>query len=177
SWFEDERIIVDPVAGKLLLSSVADGAGAGGASRNGDIDLASYDLNTGDIDSFVLHPGLQADDHNSAALLVRPDGRYLAVWNTHGSTQLHYYRISTNPGDATSWGPLQTFNNGAGTTYSNVYRLADVNGGNGRIYNFTRTVGFNPNYNVSDDEGETWSYGGRLMSWTSADLAGDPDYT
>lgn len=33
SWFEGERAVVDPAAGKLLFSSVADGAGPGGAQR------------------------------------------------------------------------------------------------------------------------------------------------
>lgn len=177
SWFEDERILIDPVANKLVVGSVADAAGAQGAQRNGDIDLISYDLGSGKRDHVVLHAGLQADDHNAPALLIRPDGRYLAVWNTHGSTQLHYHRVSTNPGDITSWSDIATFDNGARATYANVYRLADANGGAGRIYNFTRTIGFNPNYNISDDEGLTWSYGGRLMSWTTDDLAEDPDYT
>ncbi|WP_425396211.1 BNR-4 repeat-containing protein [Aeoliella sp.] len=177
SWFEDERIIIDAPAGKLLLSSVADASGSQGIARNGDIDIVSLDLQSGQVQRYVLDPGLQADDHNAAALLVRPDGRYLAVWNTHGSNPYHYSRVSDEPGDITSWGPTQLFDNGAGATYSNVYRLSADNGGSGRIYNFARTVGFNPNYNVSDDEGETWTYGGRLMTWTLADLQGDPNYT
>lgn len=177
SWFEDERIIIDPTHGKLLFSSVADASGTSGGARNGDIDIVSLDLQSDQVERFVLDPSLQADDHNAAALLIRPDGRYLAVWNTHGSTPYHYYRISDQPGDISNWGPIQLFDNDAGTTCSNVYRLSDDNAGAGRIYNFARTIGFNPNYNVSDDEGETWSYGGRLMSWTAADLQGDPNYT
>jgi BNR repeat-containing family member len=160
SWFEDERVIVDAAAGKIVVSSVADGSGLGGAARSGDVDVAAYDLAAGAVEQFVLHEGLQDDDHNSAALSVRPDGRYLALYATHGSDALTRYRISSNPGDISSWGAEQTFNNGIGTTYSNLHRLSAEGG---RIYNFTRTVGFDPNFLISNDNGETWTYGGRLL--------------
>ena len=42
SWFEDERAIVDltaGTAGKLIVSSVANSAGTGGAARSGDIEV------------------------------------------------------------------------------------------------------------------------------------------
>jgi len=165
SWFEDERAIVDAAAGKILVSSVANAAGTGGAARNGDVEVVSYDIASGQVTSpFTLHDNLQADDHNSAALWRRPDGKYLAMYAKHGSDQLSRYRISTTAGDPTQWGPEQTFNNGAGTTYSNLYYLPDDRGGAGRLYNFTRTANFNPNILVSNDHGSTWSIGGRLVT-------------
>ncbi|HEX6960971.1 MAG TPA: BNR-4 repeat-containing protein [Lacipirellula sp.] len=163
SWFEDERAIVDTAAGKIIVSSVAAAAGAGGASRSGDVDVAAYDLATGAVTQFVLNENLQVDDHNSAALWRRPDGRYLAMYSRHGSDAFTRWRISTHSGDISSWGPEQTFNNGAGTTYSNLHYLPNDNGGAGRLYNFTRTIGFDPNILVSSDLGDTWSYGGRLL--------------
>jgi hypothetical protein len=164
SWFEDERAIVDTVAGKILVSSVAHGSGAGGASRHGDIDIAALDLATGNVSRFVLHAGLQADDHNSAALWIRPDGRYLASYSRHGSDQLTRWRISTNPTDSSSWGLEQTRANGAGTTYSNLHYLPNDNGGGGRLYNFVRSVNFDPNILVSTNLGTSFSYGGKLLT-------------
>ena len=69
-----------------------------------------------------------------------------------------------DPGDISTWSPEQTFNNGAGTTYSNLHYLPTDNGGAGRLYNFTRTVGFDPNILVSTNFGDSWSYGGRLLA-------------
>lgn len=156
SWFEDERAIV--ADGKVLVSSIGDAAGTGGVARNGNVDLVTFDLSTRRASRFLLSD-IQADDHNTAALLVRPDGRYLAVYSNHGSDALMRYRVSTNPADSLSWQAEQTFNNGVGTTYSNVFHLS----GEGKTYNFTRTHGYDPNFLVSSDQGSTWSYGGYLL--------------
>jgi hypothetical protein len=166
SWYMDERVVVDAAAGKLLLSSVADVSGTDGAARNGDVDVVSYDLNSGQIDQFTLHAALQADDHNAAAILVRPDGRYLTMYTAHNSDKLSRYRISTNPHDATSWGPEQTFNWAAtpgsdfNVTYSNLFYLADED----RTYNLARANNRSPNMMISNNEGDSWTYGGKLFN-------------
>jgi hypothetical protein len=164
SWFEDERAIVDTVAGKIVVSSVADGSGTGGAARNGDVEVAALDLASNMVTRFTLSDALQADDHNSAALWRRPDGRYLALYAKHGSDNFTRYRIANNPGDITGWSPEQTFNNAAGTTYSNLHFLPSDNAGAGRLYNFTRSTNFDPNILTSNDFGSTWSYGGKLLT-------------
>ncbi|MDQ3439484.1 MAG: BNR repeat-containing protein [Planctomycetota bacterium] len=156
SWFEDERAIIDN--GRIIVSSIANGGGVNGAARAGDVDVVSFDLATRRANRSLLSK-IQADDHNTAALLKRPDGRYLAAYSNHGSDTLTRYRISTNPGDTTAWQPVQTFNNGAGTTYSNLFHLSAEN----KTYNFTRTNGFDPNWLVSSNQGDTWSYGGWLV--------------
>ena len=53
---------------------------------------------------------------------------------------------------------------GRKVTYSNLFRLTKENGGKGRIYDFYRGEEWNPNFLVSDDDGDTWSYGGRLIA-------------
>src|SRR6266496_3275086 len=60
SWFEDERAIVDLNAGKILVSSVANGAGTDGANRNADVEIASYDLTSNNISRFTLADNFQA---------------------------------------------------------------------------------------------------------------------
>lgn len=164
SWFEDERAVVDVAAGKILVSSVAHGSGTGGASRHGDVDIASYDIATGEVTRFVLHDGLQADDHNSAALFIRPDGRYLASYGKHGSDQFTRTRVSTYPGDTSSWQEEIAFDHDAGATYSNLHYLPNDSGSNGRLYNFVRSRNFDPNILVSHQFGDSWAYAGILLT-------------
>ena len=97
SWFEDERAIVDVAGGKLLVSSVASADGTGGVTRQGNVEVVAYDLATGHVERAVLHPHLQADDHDSAALYVRPDGRYVAMYSKHATDSLSRWRVSSRP--------------------------------------------------------------------------------
>ena len=46
---------------------------------------------------------IQADDHNTPALLVRPDGKYLAAYANHSTDRLTRTKISAFPGNATAW--------------------------------------------------------------------------
>jgi hypothetical protein len=178
SWFEDERAIVDltaGTAGKLIISSVANGSGTGGAARSGDVEVESLDLSTLTVSQFTLHDALQADDHDSAALWRRTDGRYVASYSTHGADNLTRFRISTNPGDISTWSPEQTFTQGAGATYSNLQYLSAENGGAGRLYDISRTVDLDPHVIVSNDQGQNWAAAGRLLNWPLP--TGDPKYT
>ena len=65
------------------------------------------------------------------------------------------------------WGPVQEISTpgkdspafkGDNVTYSNLFQLKS-----GRIVNFYRGFGFDPNYMYSDDSGRTWQLGGRLF--------------
>jgi hypothetical protein len=160
SWFEDERAIVDPLRGRLLVGSCASGSGVGGAARNGDIDLSWLDFTEGRFGAFELRNQLQADDHDSPALLVRPDGRYLALYGTHGSDNNTRYRLSTSAGDPSSWTNEALFVHAAGLTYSNLHHLR----GTGRTYNFCRAINYDPCVMWSDDDGATWHGDGKLLS-------------
>lgn len=149
-WFQDERAIIS--GGQLLLS---------GVSTEGDVTVTSHDVESGENEVFVLHDTLEANDHAAPALLVLSDGRYLAVYSRHNGDST-FWRITERPGDISSWRPEERFDNGARTTYSNLYRLASE-GAVGRIYNFTRTRGWDPNFIFSDDQASSWAYGGRLI--------------
>jgi hypothetical protein len=156
-WFQDERAIVHD--GKLIIGSVADSSGTGGSTRDGDIEVVTYDLVSGGIpDKFTLHDALQGDDHAAPAFLARPDGRILAVYSKHGNDHYVRYRITTNPNDTSAWNDELTHTRSAGVTYSNVYRLS-TEGTSGRIYDFYRGENYNPNFITSDDNGENWTYG------------------
>jgi hypothetical protein len=166
SWFMDDRAIVD--RGKLIVGSVrAVGNFRTGADDPnwGNIEIAVLDLDTKQAATTILHPRLEQDDHNGPAFYVRPDGRYLAVYTKHGQDRIVRWRIS-EPGDPLKWGSERTFETpgaaeqfgGDSVTYSNLFRFPD-----GRLYNFHRGVGHDPNYLVSEDEGDTWRYGGHVL--------------
>ncbi len=172
-WFQDERAVVD--GNRLLIASVA--SGARDPSRKGDIEVVSYDLESGKLTRFELHDKLlltsrgklAQDDHNAPALLVRPDGRYLAVYTNHGRDNRILYRISTGPHDATAWDPEQVLipSEVSRVTYSNLHFLSRENKGIGRVYNFFR--GYNasnkPSYAWSDDLGASWKMGGVFLDF------------
>ena len=168
SWFQDERAIVH--AGTLIIGSVA--GGAKDASRSGDIELTLYDLNSGRTQSVELHHRLASardvyDDHNSPALLARPDGRVVAVYSKHGPENRFYCRISEAPGTPRQWAPAREYvpSEPSRITYSNLHWLAAENGGKGRLYNFFRGLdnSYKPSYAWSDDGGETWQTGGIVI--------------
>ncbi|MBX2850646.1 MAG: BNR repeat-containing protein [Phycisphaeraceae bacterium] len=166
SWFQDPRVIVDTNANKILVSSVADSSGTDGNSRGGQVDVVEYGLGTQAINRFVLGtPG--GDDHNLASFYIRSDGRYVASWSAHNADNSNRYRISTNPGDATTWGATTTVNNGARTTYENLHYLPGDDNGNGRLYNFTRSINFDPTIQTSSDEGLTWAGTTKLLTQTT----------
>lgn len=158
-WFEDERAIF--AAGKLIIGAVA--SGAHDAERRGDIEAIVYDPATGETRIAELHDRMQLDDHDSPALMARPDGRLLAVYAKHGPENHFYYRITKRPADPAEWGPERTFtpSETSRITYSNLFFLSAENGGNGRIYNFFRGLdnSFKPSYAYSDDYGESWKSG------------------
>ncbi len=169
SWFEDERAIIDPISNQLIVSSVATSTGmptSGNATRTGNIEVAAFNLTTRTTARVsVLHAGLEADDHDSAALLLRPDGRYLTSYSRHSKDDATYYRVSTSPGNATSWQPEQVYHSAAVpgatiVTYSNLYRLANE----GKTYDFHRSRSSDPQFLISTDDGNTMTYGGWLTT-------------
>ncbi|MEX2640055.1 MAG: BNR-4 repeat-containing protein [Balneolales bacterium] len=147
-WFQDERGLIDN--GRLVFGSV---------SSAGDIIVTHYELGTGQRDTLNIHPRLQQNDHAQPALMKRPDGRYLMAYSAHNGPHA-YSRISSEPGDPTRWLPAEEVDVGDRATYSNLYHLT----GNDRTYNFHRGIGWHPNVMVSDDQGDSWQYGGRLFA-------------
>ncbi len=179
SWFSEERAIVDKTAGILLVGSITESYGAGG--RDADAEVAIYSYGDGARSKFVLNsalgPSQGGNDHAHPVFDQLSDGRYIAGYATHGLDSLSRFRVSTNPNDPTAWQPEVTFDNtppGQGgitgsTTYSSVFQLT---GEDGRIYNFNRSRGFDPNFNYSEDGGATWHYGGRVLNDNPADPVG-----
>lgn len=167
SWFMDERAIVHE--DKLIVGSmraVRDFDGGRDDPDWGNVELAVYHIDRGDAQCVVLDPHFEQDDHDNPALLALPNGRILAVYTRHAVERKAFSRLSA-PHDPLTWGPVRSIEtpgtdsppfSGDNVTYSNLFRLRS-----GRIYHFYRGFDYDPNYMVSDDEGQTWQIGGRLV--------------
>lgn len=165
-WFQDERAVVDTEKDNMLIGSVSSGSGPGGWPIDADINTTIFNLKTMTPQKYRLKRGggeaFFCDDHNCPALLVRPDGKYIAMYAAHFNDTCSYYRIY----DLDEWGPEQKFDwneeiaggSNFQTTYSNLLYLSSE----GRTYNFARTNNRSPNSMISSDMGDTWSYGGQL---------------
>src|ERR1039457_1772395 len=86
-----------------------------------------------------------------------------------GGTWRPYWRVSIRPHDATDWQPERQFDwrghlaaadAADNVTYSNVFYLS----AEGRVYDFVRAVNRDPSILVSTDQGDNWSYGGKLLT-------------
>ena len=164
TWYSDERALIDPTGGKLVVGSDASGSGLGGSPRNGGVEAAIFDLQSGTSKRFTLFLGapLTCDDHNAPAFMLRPDGKYLSQWTGHNDNYLSYFRIF----DGSAWGPTNTFNwqllgatSSEMASYSNPHYLSAED----RTYTFVRSLDIKAmNILVSSNHGDTWTYYGKL---------------
>ncbi len=155
-WFQDERALF--INDKVLFSSVK--------IPEGDIDVSEWNVKSGKVSTFTLSKNFNADDHAAAALLELPGGRILAAWSSHGNSPVKenngvlFYAKTARAGDISEWTPTKSYPSKG--CYNNLFSLS---GENGKIYDFSRSYGFNPNWYYSDDGGETFKYGGRFLFW------------
>lgn len=147
TWYNDPRALFHH--GKLYFGYVQSGT-----SKSG---LSVFDPQTGATSNLWLSGFTQLDDHNNPGLLVKQDGKMLAIFSRHISDQYFSYRRSqsTNPVSPSDWATEQNLvNSGAGMTYANPFELANEGG---KIYNFCRNQNFNPTIYTSTDGGSNWS--------------------
>jgi hypothetical protein len=146
TWFNDERAIFHQ--GSLF---------AGYVLADGRYGVTRYDPATNTLHPMILSTAAsrQQDDHNNPSLTILPDGRLLALYAKHVAGPVFYQRTSLVPLPSSNadWGPEITHTVPASNTYNNTYRLtAESN----RIYNFHRSINFNPSLTISEDLGATW---------------------
>jgi hypothetical protein len=158
-WFQDERAVVDTTKGKLVIGS---------ANMQSSVDVNIFDIATKRVESSKRFNRLSyTDDHNAPALLIAPNGNYVAVWAHHYDQYNSHYSIYNGQ----SWSTESTFNwssipGGTDYTiaYSNLYYLSAEM----RMYNFARANDRAPNFLYSDNNGTSWSFGGQLTTNSSS---------
>jgi hypothetical protein len=157
-WYQDERVLVDVEANKLIIGSVAIGG-----SRGGHQEAVIYDLASGTKSQpATIGSGLGPDDHNTPALVQLSTGKYLAVWTGHNENCYSYYNVYNNG----SWGSQKTFDWGPigcptpdnrTISYSNLWQMP------GKVFNFVRSYETSPNL-ITTPDGSTFTYVGRLTN-------------
>lgn len=164
-WFQDERAIVDIAKGKIIVGSSACQTGFGGSNRTGLNEAVIFDLTTRRSTRYNLGK-LSSDDHNAPAFIIRPDGKYIAMYSDHYDQYKNRYRIF----DGNSWTPEQSYDwtkRPGGTNYTIAYNNIYYLSAEGRMYNFSRANNRSPNFIVSDNMGDTWTFGGQLTTNSS----------
>ncbi len=168
SWFSEPRAIVWD--NKLIVGSVraVETARTGQPDPDwGNIEVTVCDLKTLKVSKTILDRHFEQDDHDDPAFVALPGDRLLAVYSRHAVERKAFARIC-EPGDPLKWGEPTTIVTpgkdskpftGDNLTYSNLFRMPS-----GRIYDFYRGFGYDPNYMYSDDDAATWKYGGRLLA-------------
>jgi hypothetical protein len=153
-WFSDPRAVYHRGAKEQVYF--------GYISSSGDVCIGSKDLESEQLNQFVLHDTLEIDDHNVPSILVLPNGKLLAFYNEHNGNV--YLRKSANSEDISSWEgsrivarETEYYN----YCYTNPVQLKEENG---RIYLIGRKVGPTRSFDnwwqymkYSDDEGQPWS--------------------
>jgi PKD repeat protein len=151
SWFGDPRAVHH--AGHTYV---------GWVDQEGDIKVTSFDHATGERVTAVLAARLNKDDHANPSIHVRPDGHLVVFYSRHVGPAMHY-RVSSAPGDVTSWEPPQTVPTnrpgGFGYTYPNPLRLEAED----QTYLFWRGGNYNPTFSTQSDGLTTWSPARNLM--------------
>jgi hypothetical protein len=141
-WFQDPRAVRH--VGR------ADRTYTGWVTRGGDIEVASYDHATGDVERTTLHADFEEDDHDAPSVYVDEDDRLLVFYTAHGGPEIHYRR-SAGPEDVTSFEPARTIAPSGGHTYPNPRRLGD------ELFLFYRNGNGSLSFVTSGDDGRTWS--------------------
>jgi hypothetical protein len=174
-WYQDGKIIYDPVDNSVITSTTNDNSGFDGSAREADIDATTFNIDTGSRTRVVManiYSYSSGDDHNVGALWIRPDGRYLHMYGGHNLNDYSYYRITSNPNDGTSWSSQNSFNwetlsglsDSGNLSYHNLHYLSVEGTGNGRLYDISRQFDRSPYLVYSDDWGQNWAYAGKLSS-------------
>src|SRR5690606_15952495 len=144
-WFSDPRAVYHAGAREQVYF--------GYISSQGDVVIGARDLQRHNVDTFVLHEKLQADDHNVPSILVLPSGHLLVFYTEHNGR--FFMRKSKRPGDICAWGDERVIPFGGDRiTYSHPVMLADEEN---RSYVFWRGSDWQQTFAYSDDLGDTWS--------------------
>jgi hypothetical protein len=205
TWYTDERAIVDPNNGRVLVNSVGFDETVQGGGFPGNVDVVNFDPQTGRrirtrLSNQAENPQIQNDDHNVGALLVLPDGRYLSMYANHGNNgglgdEFSRWRVSSSPGDSTSWSTEQLYNwynnvpganqtgntEAANVSYHNLFYLSAED----QVYDISRSYGQlssngasqnMPNILRYDPDTNSVAWAGQLLETQAGGYSAYPKY-
>ena len=153
-WFSDPRAIFDNNSRSIIT---------GWVKNDGTIEVASLNIENGEVTTHILYDQLEYDDHDNPAFAVLPDGKILAMYALHSTAKGVIFNITEKASDITTFSSPEVFKPKTEKllkdfpretyTYANPYVLSKENS---KLYAFGRWIGFKPNMIVSDDSGKSW---------------------
>lgn len=156
-WFSDPRSIY--AGGENQREIVT-----GWVTKEGDIETASLNLQSGKVKKKILYPNLEVDDHDNPAFVELPDHRLLTLYAWHSGDRGVIQNVTQDPADVTTFSEPIVFKPRTEAlvreykketyTYANPFRLAAEDN---KLYCFGRWIGYKPNMITSTDDGKTWS--------------------
>jgi len=166
-WFGDPRAV--DYHGKHRRTYL------GWVNRRGDVKVGFFDQDTYRIERTTVHERLNADDHASPALVIRPDGRIMVFYTAHSKSKIPMYvALSKRPEDIREWEPRRPITTNtlgkSGFCYPNPIQLANEKH---RLYLFWRGGNFKPTYSTSDD-GVTWTPARTFIAGRAGDRGNRP---
>ena len=159
-WFSDPRALY--FNGKYRRTY------AGWIDQKGNVIIGSFDHDTKNIETKIVHEELEVDDHDNPSMFLDNDNKIWLIYTKHAGDRIYLIQAN-NSEDISSWKPVRTlllndtitYPEGSNTyTYSNLCQLADEEN---KLYLFWRGADFKPNFSTSTDGGETWSTGKILI--------------
>ncbi|GAA5221941.1 BNR-4 repeat-containing protein [Membranihabitans marinus] len=154
-WFSDPRAIFAGDNGDVFT---------GWVSSKGDIEVASLNVNTGEVKTKNIYPKMEVDDHDNPAFVELGDQRILTMYAWHSSTKGVIQNTTENPLDINSFGDNVVFKPRSQElvdkyvketyTYANPFVLSKEKN---KVFSFGRWIGYKPNMIQSEDNGETWA--------------------
>lgn len=160
-WFSDPRAIYYEGQHRRTYSGWVDSLG--------NIVVGFYDHDNAQVETKILRPDFQRDDHDNPSFLMDADGKLTVFYSKHARQEPIYLASAKNPEDISEWEPVQeldlndtiTYKGFSDTyTYANIIRLSDEDN---KLYLFWRGADFKPNFSVSDDGGRHWQQGNILV--------------
>jgi hypothetical protein len=163
NWYGNPRGLYDD--GRLITGWVRD---------NGSVQATQYNLETGEkttntlITADEIKSGGEIDDHNNPSFFKTSDGRYTTFFSGHNEDDM-FYRVSTNPNDASQWGGRSTIGTNVsgnkGYTYPQAFALP---GETDKVFLAWRGADWNPTYSIGtydkDDQSWTWTNASNYIS-------------
>lgn len=159
-WFSDPRAI--------FFEGNHQKTYAGWVNSFGDIMIGTFDHQTKEIETYLLHDNLEIDDHNNPALLMDKEGKLTVFFSKHSTGfPIQMYRAKKAE-NIQEWEDVKALDLNDmveyqglldSYTYQNPVFLSDED----KHYLFWRGADFKPNYSIADENAENWSPGRILI--------------
>lgn len=142
-WFQDPRAV--------FLNGPRPTTFACWMTSKGKLEIGAFDHSRKSVEIFTLKERWDADDHNTAAILVLPDRRLMVFYARHNKRGL-YCRSTVRPAEITAWEDEVLILDAPRLTYSHPVFLKRE----GTYYVFFRGETWKPTFCTSKD-GRVWS--------------------